>query len=320
MRSPKPSSRPRRRNCSPTDRLRRASSTARNSDPRRARIHSPRSSPWSTSTFPTTRRSIPRTRSVRSRADPEEPDARRRVAPRGRVPDDPRRAAARRQLAAQHGDVRHDVDGARGREADGRDVRQEHDRQGRVSADRRDRAALREHRRRAVPRAHRRRRHRRVDDRIQRGRDARWPGDEVEVASAPRGSRAPHRQAEHGDGLQRPGRVGEVLPLLGRRAALRATHRRPVHRGARDRHGVRRREHDRRDPDPRHHLHRRVRADQGDPRSRRRLQRRARHSTSRSTSTPRAAGSSRRSCTPTSSGTSGSRRSSRSTCRATSTA
>ena len=46
-------------------------------------------------------------------------------------------------------------------------------------------------------------------------------GDEVELAGPPGGGRRGHRPAEHGPGLERPGRVGEVLPLLGRRAALR---------------------------------------------------------------------------------------------------
>ena len=76
-------------------------------------------------------------------------------AARGRLPPDPRRAPPRRQLATEPRDVRHDVDGARGRPSDGRGVRQEHDRQGRVPADRRDRAPLREHGRPPVPRARR---------------------------------------------------------------------------------------------------------------------------------------------------------------------
>ena len=65
-----------------------------------------------------------------------------------------------------------------------------------------------------------------------------------------------------------------------------------------------RREHDRRRPDPGHHLHRRVRADRGDPRRRGRQQRRDRVRRARSTSTRPAVGSWPRSCTPTSSGTS----------------
>ncbi len=148
---------------------------------------------------------------------------------------------------------------------------------------------------------------------------ARWARDEVEVAAAPRGRRTAHRQAEHGHGLQRPGRVGEVLSLLGRRAALRAAQSRPVHRRPRRRDGEGRREHDRRDPDPRHHLHRRVRADRRDPRLRRGLQHRARHRHPDPRRRGVAADSSPRSCTPISNGTSDSRRSSRSTCQGTST-
>ena len=74
-----------------------------------------------------------------------------------------------------------------GREADGRDVRQEHDRQGRIPGHRRDRAALRVHGRRPVPRrglARRRpgQRDRGVHHRVQRGGDAGRAGDEVAVA------------------------------------------------------------------------------------------------------------------------------------------
>ena len=75
------------------------------------------------------------------------------VPPGRRLPADPRRAAARRQRPAQPGHVRHDLDGAAGAGADGRVRRQEHDRQGRVPADRRARAALRGDPRRPVARA-----------------------------------------------------------------------------------------------------------------------------------------------------------------------
>ena len=118
-----------------------------------------------------------------------------------------------------------------------------------------------------------------------------------------------HRPPEHGPRLERAGGVGEVLPVLGRRAALRAggAGRYVVDPDEVD--GARRREHDRRDPDPRHHLHRRVRADRGDPRPRSsRYNAATRPRRARSTSTPPAVGSSRRSCTPTSSGTSACRR------------
>ncbi len=159
--------------------------------------------------------------------------ARRGDGRRRRLPVHPRRADARRQQQVEPRDVRHDLDGSAGREADGRDVRQEHDRQGRIPGDRRDRAALRLHGGRPVPRrgpARRRpvQRCRRVDGRIQRGGDA--GGLATEVAVAGEGGRwkkeleGPH--AESGDGLQRAGGVGEVLPLLRRRAALSADGRR----------------------------------------------------------------------------------------------
>ena len=99
------------------------------------------------------------------------------------------------------------------------------------------------------------------------------PGHEVAVAAAPGGRRQADRPTQHGARLQRPGGVGEVLPVLGRRAALRAGRPRPLRRRSRRRHGAGRREHDRRHPHPRHHLHGRVRADRRDPRPRRRLQR-----------------------------------------------
>ncbi len=175
-------------------------------------------------------------------------------------------------------------------------------------ADRRDRAALCEHRRRSVPRADRRRRNRGVDDRLERGGHAGWAGDEVEVAPASRGRRPVDRQAEHGDGFERPGGVGEVLQVLGRRGPLCAGRRGPVHRRSRRRDGARRREHDRGDPDPRHDLHGRVRTDQGDPRPRRGLQRRARHRHPDPRRRRVAVGSWRRSCTRIWSGTFGCRR------------
>jgi hypothetical protein len=53
------------------------------------------------------------------------------------IRDHPRRAHARRQRSFEPRHFRHHVDGASGREADGRMLRQEHDRQGRVPPDRR---------------------------------------------------------------------------------------------------------------------------------------------------------------------------------------
>ena len=69
------------------------------------------------------------------------------------------------------------------------------------------------------------------------------------------------RQAQHRDGRQRPGLLGEVRPLLRRRAALRPQH----HGSLRDRRprgdGDGRREHHRRRRHPGQHLQRPVRAD-----------------------------------------------------------
>jgi hypothetical protein len=86
------------------------------------------------------------------------------------------------------------------------------------------------------------------------------------LARAPAGRRQAERQAEPGPGRQRPGGVGEVLPLLGDRAALHPDAEGPLRDHARRGDRPHRREHDRRRRHPRHHLHRRVRADRGHPR------------------------------------------------------
>ena len=78
------------------------------------------------------------------------------------------------------------------------------------------------------------------------------------------------RQAEPRDGHQRPGLLGEVRQLLGRRDAARADGGRPLpplRRGGRE---ALRREHDRRRRDPRLDLRRLVRAGRGDLRGARR--------------------------------------------------
>ena len=82
-----------------------------------------------------------------------------------------------------------------GGRADGRDGRQEHDRQGRVPADGGDRGALREHPRRPVELARARQRHRLLDDRLQRGGDAGRDGAEVALARADAGGRQADRPA-----------------------------------------------------------------------------------------------------------------------------
>ena len=97
-----------------------------------------------------------------------------------------RRAHARRQLAPEPGDVLPDVGGARRSTADGAGDRQEHDRQGRVPADRRDRAALRAHARRPVERAGGGQHRRRVGDRLVGGLHARRHGGQVALAGEAR--------------------------------------------------------------------------------------------------------------------------------------
>ena len=182
------------------------------------------------------------------------------TAPRVAHQPDPRRAAAGRQLPDEPGDIRDDVDGARGRPADRRGVRQEHDRQGRVPADGRDRAPLREHGRSSVstppttgtPSA---RSTIGSSEAVMLGRH----GAEVALAA---------RRARPGKPTDRPNLVmgsnvqvvlGEVLPLLGRRG--RATSRSRA-RPLRDQPGgggrADRREHDRRGRHPRVDLRRRV--------------------------------------------------------------
>ncbi len=132
------------------------------------------------------------------------------------------------------------------------------------------------------------------------------------------GLEGPH--AESGDGLQRPGGVGEVLPLLRRRAALSADGGGPLRHHARAGARQRRRGHHRRGRDPRHHLHRRARTDRARSAPRWTSWPQTADSTSRCTSTRPAVASSCRSCTPTWTGTSGCRGWCRSTSAATSTA
>ena len=128
------------------------------------------------------------------------------------------------------------------------------------------------------------------------------------------------RQAEPGDGYQRPGLLGEVRQLLGRRDAAGADGGRPLPPLRRGGGQTLRREHDRCRRDPRLDVRRLLRAGRGDLRGARRLRAATRASTCRSTSTARRARSSHRSSTRTWSGTSGCRGSPRSTPPATSTA
>ena len=72
----------------------------------------------------------------------------------------------------------------------------------------------------------------------------------------PRGRRQGDRSPQPRLRRRRPRRLGEVLPLLRRRAAHRPARARQVHDRPRGRRAARRREHDRRRRRARHHLHR----------------------------------------------------------------
>ena len=106
-------------------------------------------------------------------------------------------------------------------------------------------------------------RHRGVDHRLQRGGDAGWAGLEMALARKGR-QRLGEAHPQPGDGLQRPGGVGEVLPLLRRRTALSADGGGALRHHSRAGRRCRRRKHHRGGRDPGHHLHRRTRADRRD--------------------------------------------------------
>ena len=144
-------------------------------------------------------------------------------------------------------------------------------------------------------------------------------GAEVALARAHAQGRQADRQAEPRDGRERPGVLGEVLPLLGRRAAAGADGGRalpPRRRRRRSRTATRTRS-----ASSRSSARPSTAATSRSRRSPRRStsSRQTAASTSRSTSTPPRAGSSRRSSSRTSSGTSACRACSRSTPPATST-
>ena len=124
----------------------------------------------------------------------------------------------------------------------------------RVSADRRDRAALHPHAREPLQRSGRD--DGRADPGFVRGDHARRAVAEVEVAQAPRGRRRFDRPPQPRLRRRRPRRLGEVLPLLRRRAAHRPAAARQVHDRPGRRRAAHRREHDRRRRGARHDLHR----------------------------------------------------------------
>ena len=135
-----------------------------------------------------------------------------------------------RRPAAQPRDVRDHVDGARGAADHRREPAPQLHRPRRVPAHGRDRAALHQDAGRPLPRA--RRDHGRAHAGLLRGDHAGRARAQVEVAQAPRGGRQAHRPAEPGVRRRRARRVGEVLPLLRRRAAHRARSRRASTRSA----------------------------------------------------------------------------------------
>ena len=165
-----------------------------------------------------------------------------------------RGARPRRHPVAQPGDVRDDVDGARGAARDRREPAPQLHRPRRVPADGGDRAALHPHARRPLPRAGRDDRHAHAG--LVGGDHARRAVAEVEVARAARGRRQGDRPAEPRLRRRRARRVGEVLPLLRRRAADHPAAAAQVHDRARGRRAARRREHDRRRRRARHDVHR----------------------------------------------------------------
>ena len=151
-------------------------------------------------------------------ASPPQVRAGRRAGAAGdRLPADPRRAAARRQRPVEPGHLRDHLDGAAGRQADGRVRRQEHDRQGRVPADGRARAALRRDPGRPVARAG-------PAEAVGcsttgSSEAAMLAGMALKRRWAARTGAGPGAPAEPGHGRQRAGVLGEVLPVLGGRAA-----------------------------------------------------------------------------------------------------
>ena len=120
---------------------------------------------------------------------------------------------------------------------------------------------------------------------LERGSDARRVGAQATLADPTRRRGQGGRQAQPGDGRQRPGVLGEVRELLGRGDAPRPHGRRPlppVRRGGRE---TLRREHDRCRRHSGIHLRRLVRARRGDLRRARPVRIRDRASTCPCTST-----------------------------------
>ena len=206
----------------------------------------------------------------RAALQPRDADDPARQAPRAgdgagrRVPDRARRAHARRECTPERRDLRVDLDGATGRAAHGGVLRQEHDRQGRVSADRGARDALRRNPREPVARAGRGFRDGLFHDGLERSGDARRARAQATLAEAAPGGGQADGRTQPRDGDQRPGVLGEVRELLGRRDASRPDGGRPLPPLRGGGRAALRREHDRRRRDPRLDLRRLVRAREGD--------------------------------------------------------
>ena len=156
-----------------------------------------------------------------------------------------RRIASRRQLPSESGDLLHDLVGAGSAPVDGRVDRQEHDRQGRVSADRRDREPLRAHDRRSLARAGRLEERRLLDHRIERGLHARRTGAEMAMAQAAHRRRQALCEAElrlrAGAGV-----LGKIRAIFRRRNSPGAARGRRAGAAARGSQQILRREYDRR--------------------------------------------------------------------------
>ncbi len=199
------------------------------------------------------------------------------------------------------------MDGAAGRAADGRVLQQEHDRQGRVPADGRAGAALREHPGPPVARP--------VGGAARRAADPGSTGCSTTGSSEAcmlgglallwrwRARRAaagaPDWPAEPGHGRERPGLLGQVLPLLAGRAAAGADGAGPAAPDRGRGGGALRREHHRRGGGPRLHHGRQLRAGGGDQRRPGRPPGADRGGRARSTWTRPRAGSWPRSCSRT---------------------
>ena len=142
---------------------------------------------------------------------------------------------------------------------DGAVGQQEHDRQGRVPADRRDRGPLRAHAGRPVACARGGQHRGRLGHRLLGGLHAGGHGGQMAVAGQAAGRRQADGQAEHGV-RPGPGGVAQVRPLLGHRDARGPDVPWPLRHGSGLDAGTGGREHDHGRADAGRHLYRRLRA------------------------------------------------------------